>query len=122
MTTMKLPIAMSEEYWANSQFSVARYTGSIKVNNATYVIVNKFGVTIFELSSPSSEYYVGDDNMAIPPGEHCDLVRVEWVPVYKALGRDKFIELLEQDLSLEEAKELIKNKGSNETRGIGKQS
>lgn len=106
----KLPIAMGEDYWANSQFSVARYTGNVRINNAEYIIVNKAGATIFELSSPESKYYVGDDNMAIPPGEPCDLVRVEWVPIYKKLGRDKFIELIQQDgITLEKAKEIIKN-------------
>ena len=105
-----LPIAMAEEYWANSQFSVARYTGSVWINGAVYVIVNKAGATIFELSSPKSKYYVGDENMAIEPGEPCDLVRVEWVPIYKKLGRDKFIELIKQDgITLEKAKEQVKN-------------
>lgn len=111
MTMLKLPIAMAEDYWANSQFSVARYTGSITIGEAKYVIVNKFGATVFELSSPSSKYYVGDDKMAIEPGEPMDLVRVEWVPIYKTLGRDKFIELILQDgITLEKAKEQIKNK------------
>ena len=106
----KLPIAMAEDYWANSQFSVARYTGNVRINNAEYIIVNKAGATIFELSSPESKYYVGDDNMAIPPGEPCDLVRVEWGPIYKKLGRDKFIELIQQDgITLEKEKEIIKN-------------
>jgi DNA-binding transcriptional regulator YhcF (GntR family) len=32
------------------------------------------------------------------------------VPIYKKLGRDKFIEHIQQDgISLEEAKEIIKN-------------
>lgn len=111
MTMQKLPIAMAEDYWANSQFSVARYTGNVRINNAKYIIVNKFGATIFELSTPGGKYYVGDDNMAIPPGEPCDLVRVEWVPIYKKLGRDKFIELIQHGgITLEKAKELIKNK------------
>ena len=109
MTKQHLPIAMAEDYWANSQFSVARYTGSVRINGAVYVIVNKAGATIFELSSPESKYYVGDDNMAIELGEPCDLVRVEWVPIYKKFGRDKFIELIKQDgITLEKAKELIK--------------
>ena len=107
----KLPIAMAEEYWADSFFSVARYTGQISIDGNTYIIVNKHGATIFELSSPQSKYYVGDDNMAIPPGEPCDLVMEDWVPIYKALGRDEFIELIRQnDITLKKAKGLIKKK------------
>lgn len=107
----KWPIAMAEEYWADSFFSVARYTGQISIDGDTYIIVNKHGATVFELSSPQSKYYVGDDNMAIPPGEPCDLVMEDWVPIYKALGRDEFIELIRQnDITLEKAKEQIKNK------------
>lgn len=105
------PIAMAEEYWANSFFSVVRYTGRMSFNKKEYIIVNKFGVTIAELSNPESEHYVGDGNMAIPPGEPCDLVMVDWVPIYKALGRDEFIELIRQnDITLEKAKEQINNK------------
>lgn len=111
MTKQHLPIAMAEDYWANSYFSVARYTGRISFDGADYIIVNKSGSTIFELSDPDSKYYVGDGNMAIPPGEPCDLVQEEWVPIYKKLGRDKFIELIKQDgITLKKAKELIKKK------------
>lgn len=107
----KWPIAMAEEYWADSFFSVARYTGQISIDGNTYIIVNKHGATIFELSSPQSKYYVGDDNMAIPPGEPCDLVMAEWIPIYKKLGRDKFIELIKQDgITFEKAKEYISKK------------
>ena len=110
MTMQKLPIAMAEDFWANSQFSIARHYGQIDLNGKLYIIVNKQGLTIFELSNPESKHYVGDDNMARPPGEPCDLVRVEWVPIYKKLGRDKFIELIQQDgITLEKAKEIIKN-------------
>ena len=107
----KLPIAMAEGYWANTQFSIARHYGQIEYNGKMYIIVNKQGLTIFELSDPKSKHYVGDDNMAIPPGEPCDLVMAEWIPIYKALGRDEFVELLSKGhITLEEAKELIKKK------------
>ena len=45
------PILMTEEYWANSQFSVARYTGAITIGGTRYVIVDKTGRDIFELSA-----------------------------------------------------------------------
>ncbi len=98
---------MTEEYWANSQFSIARYYGQIQVDGKLYIIVNKLGITIFELSDPESKHYVGDDAKAIPPGEPADLVLAEWIPVYKALGRDKTIELVENHTSLEDAMQLI---------------
>lgn len=103
------PIAMAEDYWANSHFSVARYWGGISAFGHEYKIVNKEGATIFELSNPMSRYYVGDNEMAIEPGEPADLVMVEWIPIYKAMGRDKFMEYLKTNATLEEAKTYIKN-------------
>lgn len=48
MTMQKLPIAMAEDFWANSQFSIARHYGQIDLNGKLYIIVNKQGLTIFE--------------------------------------------------------------------------
>ena len=63
-----------------------------------YKIVNKEGSTIFELSDPESEHYVGDgDEQAIKPGEPADLVREDFIPYYKSLGRDAFIKVLEEN-------------------------
>jgi hypothetical protein len=98
---------MTEEYWANSQFSVARYYGGIQINGKIYKIVNKQGATIFELSNPNSPYYVGDgDKKAIEPGEPADLVMEEWIPIYKKLGRDRFIEIVKKNVSFKESKKL----------------
>lgn len=101
---MKFPIIMTEEYWANSQFSVVRHTGSIKINGNIYTIVNENGITIFELSAPGSPHYV-KDQMAIPPGKPCDLVHNMWIPIYKKLGRDKFIKMVKEnpDITLQDA-------------------
>jgi len=41
---------MTEEFWANSQLSVARYYGRCKMDGHEYVIVNKEGKDIFECS------------------------------------------------------------------------
>ena len=96
MSTQHYPICMAEEYWADSYFSVARYYGGIQMNQYSYKIVNKEGITIFELSDPESEHYVGDgDEQAIKPGEPADLVREDFIPYYKSLGRDAFIKVLE---------------------------
>lgn len=100
-------IIMTEEYWAHSPFSVARYYGTIKVSEKQYTLVNKDGITIFELSHPTSKHYVGDDNMAIPPGEPADLVLNEWIPIYRHLGRARTHELVKQNVSLGEALLLI---------------
>lgn len=100
-------VIMAEEYWANSYFSVARYYGGIKVNGDEYKIVNKNGVTLEELSNPNSKHYVKSE-MAIPPGEPADLVRKDWIPIYKKLGRDKTIELVKNGIDLKEAKRIAK--------------
>ena len=47
-------ILMEEDYWRNSQFSIARFYGAINVKigneNIEYIIVNKEGKDIFECS------------------------------------------------------------------------
>lgn len=97
---------MTEEYWVNSYFSVARYTGGVKINGITYLIVDKFGKTARELSLEASD----NQQKIIPPGEPCDLIQEEWIPVYKLLGRDKFIEYLKQAIhpTIEDAESFAK--------------
>ena len=80
---------MAEEYWANSQFSIARYYGGINFSGHEYSIVNKQGMTVAEISRK----YPNND-MAIPAGEPADLVRKDFIPLYKKLGRDVFVEIL----------------------------
>lgn len=88
------PICMSEEYWANSPFSVARYYGRIKVGEHEYIIVNKDGKDIFECSIIADR--LGKDK-AIEAGEPCDLCRIDFVKFYKKLGRDKFLDILKEN-------------------------
>lgn len=38
---MNKTILMTEEYWVNTYFSIARYCGRIKVNGVEYVICDK---------------------------------------------------------------------------------
>ena len=102
-------VIMTEEYWANSHLSIARYYGGIKVNGDEYKIVNKDGVTLEELSDPHSKHYAGD-GMAIPPGEPADLVRKDWIPIYRRLGRDRTIELVKIGTALKEAKKIAKER------------
>ena len=91
---------MTEEYWANSQFSIARHTGSIKAFGATYTIVNKEGKDVFECSLEAEK--AGRDT-AIEPGEPCDLVCATYIPYYRAIGRDKFLDTLRANTTTPEA-------------------
>lgn len=76
------PILIEEGYWMNSQLSVARFYGGIKFNGEEYVIV--------------------------PPKN--DLILTKWVPVFKALGRERTVKIIKNGTSLEVAKQMIKAK------------
>ena len=76
------PILIEEGCWMNSQLSVARFYGGIKFNGEEYVIV--------------------------PPKN--DLLLSKWVPVFKALGRERTVKLIKNGTSLEVAKKMIKAK------------
>lgn len=102
-------IVMTEEYWANSQFSIARYYGQIQIENHLYVIVNKEGKDIFECSRDAEKE---GREKAIEPGEPADLCRKDFIPIYRKLGRERFLEFLEQNpdvFTVEQAKERLKN-------------
>ena len=88
---MNTPICMAEEYWVNSPLSVARYYGRIKFNGNEYYIVDKLGRDLWECTAIANK--TGQDK-AIPAGEPADLVRKDFIPFYKKLGRDKFLEVL----------------------------
>lgn len=86
----KIPILMTYEYWANSQFSIARYTGGLRLNGHDYLL----------LSSSENRYTP-------------DLVMDEWATVYKKLGRAKTIGLIKNGTSLKVAKEMVKMMKAN---------
>lgn len=86
------PILMTEEYWATSQFSVVRYYGRLKINGHKYTIVDKCGIDIFTLSMIAEKE---GREKAIEAGEPADLLRNDFIQLYKKLGRDKFINALE---------------------------
>lgn len=98
------PIIMTEDYWANSPFSVVRYCGRISVLGHSYIIVDKHGKDIFRMSIEATR---AGREKAIEPGEPCDLVRLEYVPIYAKVGRDKFIDMVERGLTLAEMKSEI---------------
>ena len=80
------PILIEEAYWMNSQMSVARFYGGMKFNGEEYVIV--------------------------PPKN--DLLMSKWIPVFKALGRERTVKIIKNGTSLEVAKQMIKAKDAVE--------
>jgi len=96
---------MTEEVWANSQFSIARYYGGINIEGKKYIIVDKLGRDLFECSAIAEKE--GRDK-AIEPGEPADLIREDFKKLYKKYGRDKFIEALEANPNIHEPKWLEK--------------
>ena len=82
---------MTEEFWANSQFSVARHFGHVMFDGHEYIIVNKEGKDIFQCSIEAKK---AGREKAIEPGEPADLCRMDFVPYYRRLGREKFFEVL----------------------------
>lgn len=73
-----IPIFMTQDYWMNSQFSIAKHTGALNINGHLYVV---YGT---------------------------DLIREDWLPVLKKLGRERTIGLIKNGTSLEVAKAMIK--------------
>lgn len=98
-------IIYPEEYWMNSQLSIARHYGGININGKMYIIVNKEGKDLFECTHEAEKE---GREKAIPAGEPADLILAEWQPIYRALGRDAFMEHLETNLDLKEAKKYVK--------------
>ncbi|MBE6320131.1 MAG: hypothetical protein E7075_04100 [Bacteroidales bacterium] len=62
-------IMMAKEFWLNSQFSIARFYGGIHINGTRYIIM----------------------------GSEQDLVDDGFAKYYNKLGREKFIQILEQN-------------------------
>ena len=102
-------IVMTEESWANTQLSFVRHTGRINYNGSEYVIVNKEGKDIFQLSAEAIKY---GREKAIEPGEPADLCRTDFVPIYRKLGRERFLQFLRDNpdvFTVKLAKERLKN-------------
>ena len=84
------PLLMEQEYWMNTYYSVARHTGGVKINGNDYIVVDKFGRSLYETS--------------IPAGATADLIYVGLQKSYKKLGRDAIIEALNRGKTLSEIK------------------
>ena len=93
----------------NSQLSIARFYGSINVGGHRYIIVDKLGRDLIECSMKAAKE---GREKAIEPGEPADLIREDFQKLYRKLGRDKFIKILEANPGISSPKqmnEIIKN-------------
>lgn len=90
--TPPTPLLMTEESWANSYLSVARYYGCVKFDGADYIIVDKLGRDVWECSAIANRE---GRSKAIEPGEPADLIWRNLQPHYRTLGRDRILALLE---------------------------
>ena len=93
-------ILLTKESWMNSQLSVAKYSGGIHLTcdggkKRTFLIVNKEGKELNQVS--------------IPAGEPADLVDKEFIPLYKKLGRNLFIGIVQANplASRKELKDIL---------------
>ena len=102
------PLLMTEEFWANSQLSIARYYGEIIFGGRKYIIVDKHGRDIYELSAIANRD--GRDK-AIEPGEPADLILSTLRFAYRKLGRERIIALITDGKTEEEIKALVKKGG-----------
>ena len=100
-TTERYPLLMTEEFWVNSQLSVARYYGGIKLQGREYIICDKTGRDIFQLSATAHRQ---GKEKAIEPGEPADLVLKSLLPAYRKLGRDRIIALIKEGKTEKEIK------------------
>ena len=99
------PLLMTEEFWANSQLSIARYYGEIIFDGRKYIIVDKLGRDLFECSAIADKE---GREKAIEPGEPADLILSTLRFAYRKLGRDRIIELIKDGKTEDEIKALGK--------------
>lgn len=88
------PLLMTQEYWKNTHFSIARHTGGVKINGKDYIVVDKFGRSLYETS--------------IPAGATADLIYVGLRKSYKKLGREVILDALDKGKTLTEIKAMKK--------------
>ena len=101
-------LLMTEEFWANSQLSIARYYGEITYNGRKYIIVDKHGRDIYECSAIAERE---GREKAIEPGEPADLVLSTLQMAYRKLGRERIIALIKEGKTEDEIKALAKKGG-----------
>ena len=99
------PLLMTEEFWANSQLSIARYYGEIILDGRKYIIVDKLGRDLFECSAIADKE---GREKAIEPGEPSDLILSTLRFAYRKLGRDRIISLIKEGNTEDEIKAFAK--------------
>lgn len=103
-----VPLLMTKECWENSQFSIARYYGSMTCNGRKYIIVDKHGCDLWECSAIAERE---GRQKAIEPGEPADLVLATLQMAYRKLGRERIIELIKEGKTESEIKAMVKKGG-----------
>ena len=88
------PLLMTQEYWKNTHFSIARFTGGVRIDGKEYIVVDRLGRSLYETS--------------IPDGATADLIYVGLQRSYKKLGREAIIEALNNGKTLTEIKAMKK--------------
>ena len=93
-------ILFTKESWLRSQLSVAKYSGGVQIadedgKKRTFLIVNKEGKDLNQVSIPASE--------------PADLIDKEFIPLYKKLGRTLFIGIVQANplASRKELKDIL---------------
>lgn len=112
-TDERYPLIMTEEFWVNSQLSVARYYGGITFQGREYIILDKHGRDLWECSAIAERE---GRKKAIEPGEPADLVLETLRFAYRKLGRERIIELIEQGKTEKEIKEAAKAEKNGESK------
>ena len=113
-TDERYPLIMTEEFWVNSQLSVARYYGGITFQGREYIIVDKLGRDLWECSAIAARE---GRQKAIEPGEPADLCLKSLLPAYRKLGRDRIIALIKEGKTEKEIKAIVRQKpNDNEQR------
>ena len=102
------PLLMTEEFWANSQLSIARYYGEIIFGGRKYIIVDKHGRDIYECSAIADKE---GREKAIEPGEPADLILFTLRFAYRKLGRERIISLIKDGKTEAEIKAMVKKGG-----------
>lgn len=88
------PLLMTQEYWTNTHYSIARHTGGVRIDGKDYIVVDKFGRSLYETS--------------IPAGATADLIYVGLQKSYKKLGREVILEALNKGKTFSEIKAMKK--------------
>lgn len=99
---------MTEEFWANSQLSVARHYGGVTIEGRKYIIVDKLGRDLWECSAIAERE---GRQKTIDTGEPADLVLATLQMAYRKLGRERIIELIKEGKTEAEIKALAKKGG-----------